>query len=72
MAHHVNTQFKDGSRSRPLADVVAAPPPRFGDMISVNQQGRNVSVRVTAVWMPSVKFQGRAANELITVEAREL
>ena len=72
MAYRVNPQFKDGSRSGPLADVVAAPPPRCGDMISVSQHGRNVSVRVTAVWTPSAKFQGRAANELIMVEAREI
>jgi hypothetical protein len=72
MAYRVNTQFKDGSRSGPLGDVVAALPPRCGDMIFVNQQGRNVSVRVTAVWTPLLKSQGRPANELIMVEAREI
>jgi hypothetical protein len=72
LAYRVNTQFKDGSRSGPLADVVAAPPPRCGDTVFVSQQGRSVSVRVTAVWTPSVKFQGRAAHKLIMVEAREI
>ena len=72
MAYRVNTQFKDGSKSGPLGDVVAALPPRCGDMIFVSQQGRDVSARVTAVWTPSMKLRGRAANELIVVEAREI
>jgi hypothetical protein len=72
MAYRVNTQFKDGSKSGLLTDVVAAPPPRCGDTIFVSQQGRDVSVRVTAVWTPSAKFQSRTTDELIMVEAREI
>ena len=72
MAYRVNTQFKDGSTSGPLTDVIAANPPRCGDTISVTRGGENVPVKVTAVWTPSSRLPNRAADGLVMVEAREI
>jgi hypothetical protein len=70
MAYRVNARFKDGSTNGPLADIVAATPPRYGETISVSKQGQAVSVLVTAVWTPSLKSPS-GPEPLIVVEARE-
>jgi len=72
MAYRVNVQFKDGSTNGLLSDVVAAPPPRRGDTISVAKRGQPVSVRVTAIWTPSAKLPGPKLDGLVMVEAREI
>jgi len=72
MAYRVNAQFKDGSTGTAPADVIAAAPPRCGETICVNRGGRDVSMKVTAVWTPNAKLTGRHAEGLIMVEAREV
>jgi hypothetical protein len=72
MAYRVNAQFKDGSGDGFLSDVIAAPAPRHGDTIFVSRRGQDVPARVTAVWTPSSKAQGRDAGTLVMVEASEI
>lgn len=72
MAYRVNAQFQDGSMNGLLPDVVAAPPPRCGQTISVNRYGRDIFVKVTAVWTPSPKSSGRSKDGVVMVEAREI
>jgi hypothetical protein len=72
MAYRVNVQFKDGSSNSPLADLVAATPPRCGDTITVARHGLPVAVRVTAIWTPSSKLRGPTIDGLVMVEAREI
>jgi hypothetical protein len=72
MAYRVNAQFKDGSTNGPLADVVAAAPPHPGDIVSVGRHGGQVSLRVTAVWVPSSRPPHRRSDGLVMVEALEI
>lgn len=72
MAYRIHAKFKDGTTSGPLADVVAAEPPHFGDTISVSKQGNAVAMQVTAVWTPATKPANHAADALIMVEASEI
>jgi hypothetical protein len=43
-----------------------------GETISVNQHGREVFVKVIAVWTPSSKLSKRTSDGMIMVEAREI
>ena len=72
MAYRVNAQFKDGSTNGALADVVAATPPRPGDIVSVGRHGEHVPLQVIAVWTPSSRPPFRHTEGLVTVEAREI
>ena len=69
MAYRVNATFKDGLKDGFLSDVIADPAPHYGDTIFVSRHGRDVSVRVTAVWTPAAKPRGGA---LVMVEAQEI
>lgn len=71
MAYRVNAHFADGFVNRWPSDIVAAPPPRCGETISVNRYGRDVFLCVTAVWTPSDKLQRKDAPSVVMVEARE-
>jgi hypothetical protein len=72
MAYRVNAQFTDGFLNGWLSDVVAAPAPKCGATISVSRYGRDIPLRVTAVWMPSVKLQKPGSEAVVMVEAREV
>jgi hypothetical protein len=72
MAYRVNAQFQDGSMNGFLPDVVAAPPPRCGETITVNRYGRDIFLKVTAVWTPSFKLPSRGTDVVVMVEAREI
>jgi hypothetical protein len=63
MAYRVNARFKDGSTNGPLADIVAAKPPRYGETISLSKRGH-------AIWTPCLK-QPSSSEPLIVVEACE-
>jgi hypothetical protein len=71
MAYRANVQFKDGSTSSPLADIVTETTPRRGDTIAVSRYGRPVLARVIAIWTPSSKLPS-AIDGLVMVEAREI
>ncbi len=72
MAYRVNAQFKDGFLDGWLSDVVAAPAPKCGAMISVSRYGREVPLCVTAVWTSSIKLQKPGAEADVMVEASEI
>ena len=73
MAYRINAKFKDGTTtSGPLADIVAAEPPHFGDTICISLRGQNVAMLVTAVWTPAANSASPPASALIMVEAREV
>jgi len=69
MAYRVNAQFRDGSISSAVADVVGAPSPRRGDTIAITRHGQSVPMLVIATWTPLAKLHG---DGLIMVEAREI
>ena len=72
MAYRINAKFKDGTNSGPLADIVAAEPPHYGDTIRISRQGHDVAMLVTAIWTPTGNRAKPASNALIMVEAREV
>jgi len=72
MAYRINAKFKDGTTSEPPADIVAADPPHYGDMISINRRGHDVALMVTAIWKPAGNSARTAVGALIVVEAREV
>jgi hypothetical protein len=72
MAYRVKAQFTDGFLKGWLSDVVAAPAPKRGETISVSRYGRDIPLRVVAVWTPSVKLQKRGLETVVMVEAREV
>jgi hypothetical protein len=70
MAYRVNARFANDFYNGWLSDVIAAPPPGRGDVISVNRFGREIPMQVTAVWTPSAKIPRMAG--VIMIEAREI
>ena len=72
MAYRVNAHFTDGFLDGWLSDIVAAPPPRCGEKVSVSRYGRDVSPCVTAVWTPSDRLQSENAPAVVMVEASEV
>jgi len=72
MAYRINAKFKDGTTSGPVADIVAAEPPHYGDNICISLRGHDVAMLVTAIWTPAVNFANPAGSTLIMVEAREI
>lgn len=73
MAYRINAKFKDGTTtSGPLADIVAAEPPHYGDTICISRRGHDVAMLVTAIWTPAVGSARPLAGALIMVEAREI
>jgi len=70
MAYRVHAQFADSFYNGWLSDIIAAPAPERGDVISVNRFGRDIPLQVTAVWTPSAKIPRMAGVTMI--EAREI
>ena len=70
MAYRINAHFANRSYDGWFGDIIAAPPPQRGDVISVNRLGRDIPMQVTAVWTPSEKMQRMAG--VIVIEAREI
>ncbi|HEY4275310.1 MAG TPA: hypothetical protein VGM68_07490 [Rhizomicrobium sp.] len=70
MAYRINAHFANQSYDGWLGDIIAAPPPQRGDVISVNRFGRDIPMQVTAVWTPSEKMQRIAG--VIMIEASEI
>jgi len=71
LAYRINARFKDDWSDGLLTDVISAQTPKCGETILVSRHGREVPVRVTAVWTPSSKLPSKNANGLIMVEASE-
>lgn len=72
MAYRINVKFKDGSANGFLATGIDQPPPRYGDTISVERYGHEVSARIFAVWTPSPKSPGSVLDASTVFEAREI
>lgn len=72
MAYRINTKFKDGSVNGLLATEIDRPPPRYGDTISVERYGQEVSARIFAVWTPAPKSPGSVLDASIVFEAHEI
>ena len=70
MAYRVHALFADNFYNGWLSDIIAAPAPGRGDVISVNRFGRDIPLQVTAVWTPSAKIPRMAGVTMI--EASEI
>ena len=72
MAYRLNAHFKDCPPSGTPADIIAAETPKYGETLVVSNRGRDVTVRVTAIWTPWSESKRRIGDGLVVVEAREV
>jgi len=72
MAYRLKAHFRDWAPPRTPADIIAAEPPKFGETLVVNSRGRDVTLRVTAIWTPWQGPKSPPTDGLVVVEAREI
>jgi hypothetical protein len=72
MAYRLNAHFKDCPPNSTPADIIAAETPKYGEMLVVSNHGRDVTVRVTAIWTPWSETKHWIGDGLVVVEAKEI
>jgi len=72
MAFRLNAHFKDCPPNGTPTDIIAAEIPKYGETLVVNNRGRDITVRVTAIWTPWSDTKRPFGNGLVVVEAKEV